>query len=36
MEPQFPVALEKAFDLKSERIRENVGGDPIIGKKLFA
>ena len=29
---RFPSALEKALDLKSERIRERVAGEPIPGK----
>lgn len=32
---RFPVALEKALDLKSERIKERVAGEPIIGKILI-
>ena len=31
---RFPSALEKALDLKSERIRERVAGEPIPGKLI--
>lgn len=33
---RFPSALEKALDLKSERIRERVAGEPIPGTITFS